>query len=191
MSNEGKFKAPLQPAKLGLQSQNEVNGVMDSNHHRKGSDYLESGNEEADPVTWRSWRFFKLLYLASISGFLYWNNGNALVFSSPLLDEIIRNANSTPWMEGFSQCFYQSLIGPSVFIGGAFGSILSPPFMSIFGLVLCLTAGSVIHVGGWAMIGLSWFLPSPSSFRGLILTGRFVTGLATGLIFSAWPVRQK
>ena len=184
-------KTHQRSAKPRLQSQNDINGVMDPNRHRKGSDCLESGSEDPDPIPWRSWRFFKLLYLAFISGVLYLNNGIALVFSSPLLDEIIRNTNSTPWMEGFSQCFYQSLIGPSVFIGGALGSILSPPLMSIFGLVLCLTAGSVIHVGGWGMIGLSWFLPSPSSFRGLILTGRFVTGLATGLIFSVWPVRQK
>ena len=135
--------------------------------------------EKEDSITCCSWKFAKLLYSASVTAVLYSSYGQALAFSSPLLDEMIRNANSTPWVEWTDNCLYQSLIGPSVLIGGAIGGISSSLLISILGSVLSMVLGAVVFAVGWSMIGVSWFLPLSSMFWGLMLTGRLITGLSS------------
>ena len=66
--------------------------------------------EKEDSITCCSWKFAKLLYSASVTAVLSSSYGQALAFSSPLLDEMIRDANSTPWIEWTDNCLYQSLI---------------------------------------------------------------------------------
>ena len=136
--------------------------------------------EKENSITCCSWKFVKLLYSALVTAVLYSSYGQALVFSSPLLDEMIRDANSTPWFEWTDNCLYQSLIGPSVLIGGAIGGISSSLLISILGSVLSMVLGAVMFAVGWSMIGVSWFLPSSTMFWGLMLTGRLITGLSSG-----------
>ena len=151
-----------------------------------------SHHQEPDPhptCIWRSWHFARLLYSIIVVNLLNVNFGISLTYSSPLMDQMIREANSTPWVDGFDNCVHQSLIGPSVLIGGTIGGLLSSISMNLLGLVLSLILSSVLFVAGWTMIGVSWFFGySPTSFRSLILTGRFVTGLAFGLLSPSWAV---
>ena len=149
-----------------------------------------SHHQETDPhPTWRSWRFARLFYSIIVVNLLLMNLGISLTYSSPLMDQMIREANSTPWVDGFDNCVHQSLIGPSVLIGGTIGGLLSSIVINLLGLVLSLILSSVLFVAGWTMIGVSWFVGySPTSFRSLILTGRFVTGLAFGLLSPSWAV---
>ena len=119
-----------------------------------------------------------ILIASTVPGPLF--GGFSIAYSSPLLDEMTRNLNSTPWSEGFDNCIYQSLIGPSVLIGGAIGGVSTFPFITMFGLVFPMFVVTLIAIAGWSMIGVSWFVSSPSLFRGLILAGRFVTGLVLG-----------
>ena len=150
-----------------------------------------SQDQEPDPhpTSWRSWRFARVSYSIIVVNLLLMNLGISLTYSSPLMDQMIREANFTPWVDGLSNCVHQSLIGPSVLIGSTIGGLLSSILINLLGLVLSLILSSVLFVAGWTMIGVSWFVGySPTSFRTLILTGRFVTGLAFGLLSPSWAV---
>ena len=143
-------------------------------------DRSDPKTKEKDFITCCSWKFVKLLYSASVTAVLSSSYGQALVFSSPLLGEMIRNANSTPWVTWTDNCLYQSLIGPSILIGGAIGGISSSLLIILLGPVLSMVLGAVVFAVGWSMIGVSWFSPSSNMFWGLLLTGRLITGLSGG-----------
>ena len=133
-------------------------------------------------------RSARKMYSFLVVSLLALDNGCSLVFSSPLLDEMLKGANSTPWKDGFDQCIHQSLIGPSVLISAAVGGFCSFLLIGLFGLVPSMVLIAVTYTGGWTMIGVSWFVSSPSLFRGLILTGRVITGLAHGLTTASTSV---
>ena len=114
--------------------------------------------------------------------------GFTIVFSSPFLEEMSRRENFTLWIEGFDNCIYQNLIGPLTPIGAVFGGLLGSLIIALFGLVFSLITSAATFVVGWTMLGVSWFLPSPSWFRVFILLGRTVTGLATGWVATTIPV---
>ena len=138
--------------------------------------------------TWRSLLYARKMYSFLVVSLLVLDNGCSLVFSSPLLDEMLKGANSTPWKDGFDQCIHQSLIGPSVLISAAVGGFCSFLLIGLFGLVPSMILIALTYTGGWTMIGVSWFVSSPSLFRGLILTGRVITGLAHGLTTASTSV---
>ena len=135
---------------------------------------------------WLSWSFVWLLYSVLVSSLVRLAHAN--IFTSPLLDEIIRDAESTPWVDGFDSCLYQSLIAPSVLISSAIGSLLAMFLSHVLGLVPSIVVSTVISAVGWAMIGASWLVSSPVLFRTLLLTGRFVTGLILGSFGTLHPV---
>ena len=139
-------------------------------------------------LTWQSWESINLIYSVCIATLLFVESGAIYVFSSPLLDEMLRNANSTPWVEGSDNCVFESLIAPSVLIGSIFGSLSGALVPCLLGLISSLVAISVVYLLGWSVIGASWFISSPSLFRGLILTGRFISGTASGFVSCSVPV---
>ena len=154
---------------------------------------IPSGNDHGEdlPIVWRSWRCVKLIYIVIVVSQLCVIQATSLIFSSPLLDEMAINANSTPWVEGFDNCAYQSLIGPSVLIGAALGGLASSFSISLIGLVSSMVVCSFMFLAGWCMIGASWFLSTwPPLFRGLVLTGRFVTGFGSGWCTSSRNVSK-
>ena len=157
---------------------------------RVGQKKNTSHDQEPDPrPSWRSWRFARVFYSIIVVNLLLMNLGISLTYSSPLMDQMIREANFTPWVDGLDNCVHQSLIGPSVLIGGTIGGLSGSILINLLGLVLSLVLSLVLFVAGWTMIGVSWFVGySPTSFRTLILTGRFVTGLAFGLLSPSWAV---
>ena len=91
--------------------------------------------------------------------------GFTIVFSSPFLEEMSRRENFTLWIEGFDNCIYQNLIGPLTPIGAVFGGLLGLLVIALFGLVFSLITSAATFMLGWTMLGVSWFLPSPSWFR--------------------------
>ena len=127
-------------------------------------------------------------YYAIVAAFGSLGFGFTIVYSSPFLEDMSRRTNFTLWNEGFEDCVHQSLVGPLAPIGGVVGGLLSSLVIGLFGLVFSLITAGVMFVVGWAMIGASWFVSSPASFRMLILTGRFVTGAATGWVSVTSPV---
>ena len=137
-----------------------------------------------------SWSFTWIMYSIFISSCLRLATGYTVIYSSPLLDEIIRNANSTPWVDGFGNCIYQSMIAPSLFIGNVVGSIMSAFVAGLLGLASSMILSTGIYAVGWAMIGVSWFTPSPVPFRAFIFSGRIVTGINSGLVTALQPVRM-
>ena len=122
---------------------------------------------------------------ASLGGVSF---GFAAVFSSPFLEEMSRRENFTLWTKGFDNCIYQNLVGPLTPIGAVFGGLLGLFVIALFGLVFSLIASAATFMVGWTMLGVSWFLTSPSWFRVFILLGRTVTGLATGWVATTIPV---
>ena len=131
---------------------------------------------------------FKLLYFITVASLGTLEFGFASVFSSPLLDDLQSRENFTQWTIGFQSCSYQALIGPLTPVGAIFGGLMSSPAMSALGIVESLVLGSSIYVVGWTLIGASFFVADPSTFRALILLGRTVTGIATGWSSSVVPV---
>ena len=148
----------------------------------------ENGQSE---FKWKSWECVKRLYAVFITSLLFVENGAAFVFSSPLLDEMLKNANSTRWVKESDSCVFESLIAPSVLIGSIFGSLSGALVPCLLGLASSLVAVSIVYLLGWSVIGTSWFISSPSLFRGLILTGRFITGAALGFVSSTSSVRSE
>jgi MFS family permease len=153
--------------------------VLDARENGSCAAKSKTDRDTSPSCSWHSVRILLSILIAStVPGPLF--GGFSIAYSSPLLDEMTRNLNSTHWSEGFDNCIYQSLIGPSVLIGGAIGGVSTFPFITMFGLVFPMFAVTLIAIAGWSMIGVSWFVSSPSLFRGLILAGRFVTGLGLG-----------
>jgi MFS family permease len=115
--------------------------------------------------------------------------GLTVVFSSPLLDDLMKS-NLTQWKEGFStdECAYQVLIGPISPIAAVAGGLLSAPLTAVTGLVTGMILTAVVYVSGWTMLGCSYFVTSPYAFRGLLLTGRALTGFAMGFSAASVPV---
>ena len=127
-------------------------------------------------------------YYAIVAAFGSLGFGFTMVYSSSFLEDMSRRTNFTLWTEGFEDCIHQNLVGPLAPIGGVVGGLLSSLVIGLFGLVFSLITAGVMFVAGWAMIGASWFVSSPAWFRVLILTGRFVTGAATGWVSVTSPV---
>ena len=131
-------------------------------------------------------KVFYYTLVVSLASFQY---GTTTVFSSPLLSDL-QHSNLTQWEEGFSteECAYQILIGPISPIAAIVGGLLSAPLTAISGLVsgMILTAG--VYLSGWTMVGSTYFITSPFAFRGLLLTGRALTGFAIGLTVPIVPV---
>ena len=156
------------------------------------SDKKSASDREDGPAKEKWWKRccidLKLGYTVFFASVLNLSYGNALAFSSPFIDELTRNINSTIWSEGFDNCFYQSLIGPSILLGAIIGGISSSLFIAIFGLVFPLCLAALMFVVSWSMIGVSWFVSSPIAFRSLILAGRFLSGFADGWGTSVWTV---
>ena len=189
----------LGPAGPGVKSTgNSQTAVGHAKGRRVSSESVndEKGKEDDHGKAQSWWRrcrvYTKLLYVAFLSGAVNMGHGSALAFSSPFIDEMTKNLNSTPWSEGFDNCFYQSLIGPSVIIGAFLAGATSSVFVAIFGLVFPLCLSALMFTIGWSMIGISWFVSdSPTLFSGLILAGRFVTGLGDGWNTSVWGVSYR
>jgi MFS family permease len=156
------------------------------------NDYESTSGELGDESNAQSYirRIFSYCYVyyAIVASLGAVSFGFAAVFSSPFLEEMSRRENFTLWIEGFDNCIYQNLIGPLTPIGAVFGGLLGSLVIRIFGLVFSLIASAATFVLGWTMLGVSWFLPSPSWFRVFILLGRTVTGLATGWVATTIPV---
>jgi MFS family permease len=128
------------------------------------------------------------VYFAFVAAYGSLGFGLSVVFSSPFLEQMFQVSNFTLWTDGFQQCIYQNLVGPLMPFGAVIGGFLSSICVGVLGLVTPMLAGAVVFVAGWSMIGVSWFVSSPIVFRDLILAGRFLTGLATGLVASTIPV---
>ena len=128
------------------------------------------------------------VYFAFVAAYGSLGFGLSVVFSSPFLEQMFQVSNFTLWTDGFQQCIYQNLVGPLMPFGAVVGGFLSSLCVGVLGLVTPMLAGAVVFVAGWSMIGVSWFVSSPIVFRDLILAGRFLTGLATGLVASTIPV---
>ena len=153
-----------------------------------------SNGDEFRPIhsvttTNTKWTTLKAVYFVSVACFGGLGFGLTVAFSSPLLDELIKS-NLTQWKEGFSteECAYQILIGPISPIAAIVGGLLSAPLTAISGLVsgMILTAG--VYLSGWTMVGSTYFITSPFAFRGLLLTGRALTGFAMGFSAASAPV---
>ena len=130
----------------------------------------------------------KDIYFAIVAAFGSLGFGFTVVYSSPFLEDMSRRTNFTLWTEGFENCIYQNLVGPLTPIGAVVGGLLGSLVIGVFGLVFSLITAAVMFVVGWAMIGVSWFVSSPTWFRILILTGRFVTGASAGGVAVTIPV---
>jgi SP family facilitated glucose transporter-like MFS transporter 8 len=156
------------------------------------NDYESTSGELGDESNAQSYirRIFSYCYVyyAIVASLGAVSFGFAAVFSSPFLEEMSRRENFTLWIEGFDNCIYQNLIGPLTPIGAVVGGLLGSLVIALFGLVFSLIASAATFVLGWTMLGVSWFLPSPSWFRVFILLGRTVTGLATGWVATTIPV---
>ena len=113
--------------------------------------------------------------------------GYNTAFSSPLLDNS-DNTDLPQFQEGFRDCEFRILIGPSAPVGAIVGALCSSFAISSLGLVLTMLISSVTFVFGWLMLGGAFFLAEPFGFRALILIGRFVTGFSAGWITTAAPV---
>ena len=170
-------EAPEQPRYYHTVTDSDDKKAENGTCSREKSDSTKSDCKS----TWGSLIFARQLYSFLVVSLLVLDNGYSLVFSSPLLDEMLKGANSTPWKDGFDQCVHQSMIGPSVLISAAFGGFCSFLLIGLLGLVPSMIFIAVTFTAGWTMIGVSWFVSSPSLFRGLILTGRVITGVANGL----------
>ena len=136
-----------------------------------------------------SWTVLKAIYFAAVACLGGLSFGLTVVFSSPLLDDLMKS-NLTQWKEGFSTdaCAYQILIGPISPIAAIVGGLLSAPLTAISGLVngMILTAG--VYLSGWTMLGSTYFITDPFAFRGVLLTGRALTGFAMGFSATSAPV---
>ena len=176
------------PACSNTMSQNERNG---DNYRTNEKLPLIGGSHSeltSNPTAY-SWTVLKAIYFAAVACLGGLSFGLTVVFSSPLLDGLMRS-NLTQWKEGFSteECAYQILIGPISPIAAIVGGLLSAPLTAISGLVsgMILTAG--VYLSGWTMVGSTYFITSPFAFRGLLLTGRALTGFAMGFSAASAPV---
>ena len=157
-------------------NQNEITPILSDSETRK-----------SQPTN--KWSTAKAVYFAAIACFGGLGFGLTIVFSSPLLDDLT-NSNLTQWKEGFStdKCAYQVLIGPISPIAAVAGGLLSAPLTAVTGLVTGMILTAVVYVSGWTMLGCSYFITSPYAFRGLLLTGRALTGFAMGFSAASVPV---
>ena len=139
----------------------------------------------------QGWKvYLKAFYFTLVASMGALSFGFTAAFSSPLLVDLDRAGNQTPYPEVFEgeNCPYQVLIAPLAPIGAFFGALLSAVVVAIFGLVLAMMSAAVMFVMGWVMLGASFFVRDPLGFRAIILLGRFVTGFATGWIAATAPV---
>ena len=157
-------------------------GDISCNHEEKKNSSSDTG------PTRRTWESVKLVYSLLIVDLIAIGAGTSWVFSSPLLDEMTRDGDSKPWVEGFDNCVYQSLCAPLVVLGGAIGALSGFLLVSLLGLVTAMIAALTCYSIGWCMVSVSWFVSSPILFRCLILTGRFVTGIGLSWGSTAWAV---
>ena len=135
--------------------------------------------------------YLKAIYFTLVASMGALSFGFTAAFSSPLLVDLSRAGNQTPYpevFEGDENCPYQILIGPMAPIGAFLGALLSAVVVAIFGLVLAMMSAAVMFVMGWVLLGASIFVVDPLGFRAAILLGRFVTGFATGWIAATAPV---
>ena len=147
-----------------------------------------SSSGRRDIVTSDNCEKIKLVCFIFIAALGAISFGIALVYSSPLLGDLLSRDNFTLWEDGFRECAYQTLIGPMAPLGATFGGIISALAVTAFGLVYSMQICGCIFLLGWAMLGSSNFVASPDAFRGLILTGRTITGFAQGWIVAILPV---
>lgn len=146
-------------------------------------------HEDRPTLGWKV--YLKAIYFTLVASMGALSFGFTAAFSSPLLVDLDRSSNKTPYQEVFlgeENCPYQLLIAPVAPIGAFFGALLSAVVVAIFGLVLAMMSAAAMFVMGWVMLGASFFVSDPLGFRAILLLGRFVTGFATGWIAATAPV---
>ena len=176
--------------RLGTEANLPGGGFILNDEEKFHSGDKNDGFEGHSELSLKSWRFVHFLYIFTVAGLLNLGNGYSIAFSSPLFDELIVKVNSTSWTEGFDDCLFQSLIGPSVLFGAIIGGFCSSLSISVFGAVLTVSAVTVIWAVGWSLIGIAWFITPPVIFRGLFLSGRILTGIGSGWNTSSWTVSR-
>ena len=142
----------------------------------------------------QGWKvYLKAIYFTLVASIGALSFGFTAAFSSPLLVDLNRVGNQTPFPEVFEgdNCPYQVLIAPLAPIGAFCGALLSAVVVAVFGLVLAMMSAAVMFVMGWVLLGVSLSVSNPLGFRATILLGRFVTGFATGWIAATAPVSLK
>jgi len=73
-------------------------------------------------------------------------------------------------------------------IGALIGSLIGGLMADQTGRKSSLVATGIPNFFGWMVIILSFYSKSSQEFKVLILTGRFLTGIASGWISAAVPV---
>ncbi len=73
-------------------------------------------------------------------------------------------------------------------IGALFGSLLAWPTSEFFGRKISLILSGIPVTLGWLMIALAHLAPHSSTFYGVLLTGRMLTGVFYGWTSVCVPV---
>ena len=136
-------------------------------------------------------RYMKATYFSVVACFGGLQFGYALLFSSPLLDnlkDLTDYENFTLWKEGFRECVYQELIGPMMPIGAIIGSLLSFVVVAFTGLVTGMVIPVFFSILGWAMMGGSYAVTEGVTFRAMVLSAQFFNGFAAGWQAGIVPV---